>query len=67
MLRSPTTLCHPYLSCEGILIDRDEMVADMHFLVVVCIMFLNGLPTVDRPCVRHKNRVLRDGIEPKTA
>ena len=45
---------------RGILIDRDEMVAEMHLLEHVCIMFLDGLPTVNRSCVRHINRVLRE-------
>src|SRR5215469_5797634 len=31
-----------------ILIGRDEMVAEMHFLEQVCIMFLDSLPTVKR-------------------
>src|SRR5271165_386673 len=31
----------------------------MHFLERVCPMFLNGLPTVNRSCVPHINRVFR--------
>ena len=36
------------------------MVAEMHLLEHVCIIFLDGLPTVNRSCVRHQNRVLRE-------
>src|SRR5580700_445179 len=43
------------------LIDRVEMVAHMKLLEQVCIMFLGGLPTVNRSFVRHINRVLREG------
>jgi hypothetical protein len=35
------------------------MVAEMDFLEQVYIMFLEGLPTVTRPRVRHLNAVLR--------
>jgi len=45
---------------RGKLIDRDEMVAEMHFLEQVCKIFLDGLPTVNRSSVRHINRVLRE-------
>jgi hypothetical protein len=31
----------------------------MDFLEQVCIMLLNSLPSVNRACVSHKNRVLR--------
>jgi hypothetical protein len=31
----------------------------MHFLEVVCMPFLDRLATVNRPCVRHQNRVIR--------
>jgi len=36
------------------------MVAVVPLLEVVCIPFLDGLPTVHRSFVRHKNRVLRE-------
>jgi hypothetical protein len=36
-----------------------EKVAEMYFLERVCPMFLNGLPTVNRSCVRYINRVFR--------
>jgi len=36
------------------------MVVAMHFLAHICIMFLNGLPTVNWSCVIHQNRVLRE-------
>jgi hypothetical protein len=42
-----------------ILVVREDMVAEMHFLEQVCIMFLDGLPTENRTAVRHLNRVLR--------
>jgi hypothetical protein len=35
------------------------MVAEMELLEQVCIIFLDGLPTVNRSCVRHLNPVLR--------
>jgi len=44
---------------RGILIDRDEMVAEMHCLQQVCKIFLDGLPTVYRPPVRYDNCILR--------
>ena len=44
---------------RGILISRDDMVAEMNLLEQVCIMFLNGLPTINRSCVIHQNRILR--------
>jgi hypothetical protein len=34
------------------------MVAEMHFLEQVCIMFLDGFPTVNRTFIRHLNRAL---------
>jgi hypothetical protein len=43
------------------LFDRVEMVADMKLLEQICIMFLGGLPTVNRSFVRHMSRVLREG------
>src|SRR6516225_7122420 len=41
------------------LIECPEMVAEMHFLEQVCIMLLDGFPTVNRTFIRHLNRVLR--------
>jgi hypothetical protein len=46
-------------SMRGILIGCVEIVAEMNLLERVCPMFLNGLPTVNRPTIRHKNRFLR--------
>src|SRR5260221_10695531 len=34
------------------------MVAEMNLLKQVCKMFLNGIPTVNRSCVRYDNSVL---------
>jgi hypothetical protein len=45
---------------RGILIDRDDMIAEMHFLEEVCIPFLDRLPTVDWSSVGHINRILRE-------
>ena len=45
-----------------ILIEHGEMVAEMHFLEQVCLMFLDGLPTVNRTFVRHENCVLREEL-----
>src|SRR4029077_10271261 len=41
---------------RGILISRAEMVAEMKLFEHVCMIFLDGLPTVNRSCVRHLNR-----------
>jgi hypothetical protein len=54
----------PYLiasrtyNVRGILIALVEIVAEMKLLEQDCMIFLDGLPTVNRSCVRHKNRVL---------
>jgi hypothetical protein len=46
---------------SGVLIDREEMLAEMDFLEQAPIIFLDGLPTVKCFVVRrHKNRVLRE-------
>ena len=37
-----------------------DSVAEMKLFEHVCLIFLDGLPTVNRSCVRHKNRVLRE-------
>jgi hypothetical protein len=42
-----------------ILIGLVEVLAEMNLLEHVCPMFLDGLPTVNRSCVRYNNRVLR--------
>ena len=44
----------------GILIVLNEMVAVMPFLEVVYMPSPDGLPAVNRSCVRHKNRILRE-------
>src|SRR5260221_4062747 len=46
-------LVHP--SAEGSL-------AEMPLLEPICIIFLDGLPTVNRPLVRHKNPVFREEV-----
>src|SRR5258707_14856452 len=43
---------------RGILIGFSDMVAEMNLLKQVCKMFLNGIPTVNRSCVRYDNSVL---------
>jgi hypothetical protein len=47
-------------SVRGILIGLGNMVAEMHFPEHVCVMFRDGLPTVNRSLRSHKNRVLRE-------
>jgi hypothetical protein len=42
------------------LIDRDDFVAVMRLLELIRPKLLDGLPTVNRSFVRHKNRVLRE-------
>jgi len=44
---------------RGILISRAEMVAEMKLFEHVRMIFLDGIPTVNRSCVRHLNRVIR--------
>jgi hypothetical protein len=39
--------------------DIPAKVTEMNLLEQVCAMFLDGLPTVNRSCVIHQNRVLR--------
>ena len=46
---------------RGILITRFDMVAEMNLLEDICIVFLDGVSTVNRSCVIHQNRVL--GVE----
>jgi hypothetical protein len=41
---------------RGILIDRDDMVAEMQFQVSS--IFLGGVSTINRSCVRYLNRVI---------
>ena len=36
------------------------MVTEMHILEQVCKIFLDGLPTVNRSCFVHQNRVFRE-------
>jgi hypothetical protein len=45
---------------RGILIDRDEAVAQMKLLEQVCMPFLYGRSTDNRSCACHKNPVLRE-------
>src|ERR1700685_1105663 len=40
---------------RGVLIDLADMVAEMHLIEQVCIIFLECLPTINRSCVCHKN------------
>src|ERR1700730_15609151 len=47
-------------SVRGILIDRAEVVAELHLLEQIPIPFLDGPPTKNRASVLHKNRVLRE-------
>ena len=44
-----------------IMIPLAKIVAEMDLSKQVCIMFLDGLPTVNRSCVMHQNRVVRVG------
>ena len=44
---------------SGILVDLGDAVFRVPPLVQVCIVFLNGLPTNDRPLYCNKNRVAR--------
>jgi hypothetical protein len=46
---------------RGILITRFDMAAEMNLLEDICIVFLDGVSTVNRSCVIHQNRVL--GVE----
>jgi len=43
---------------RGTLIVLGDMVAGVNLREQACEMFLDGFPTVNRSCVRHKNRVL---------
>lgn len=43
-----------------ILIDRDLVVAEMHFLEPVCPKFLDSLPTESRSVLLHINPIFRE-------
>jgi hypothetical protein len=56
----PQLIASRAYNVRGILIDRDEAVAQMKLLEQVCMKFLDGRPTVNRSSVRHKNPVFRE-------
>ena len=63
--RTPCSGCpHPFTirtyNVRGILIDRDFVVAEMHFLEPVCPKLLDSLPTESRSFLLYTNRVLRE-------
>src|SRR5258708_12402488 len=57
----PNLIATRTYTVRGILIDRDKMVTEMHFLEHVCKMFLDCLPTINWALVRHLDCVL--GVE----
>src|SRR6516165_184769 len=56
---APCLIASRSYNVRGILISLVEMIAEMNLLEYVCPMFHDGLPTVNRPCIIHQNRVLR--------
>ena len=63
--RTPCSGCPQLIASRayhvrGILIDRDEAVAQMKLLEQVCMIFLDGRPTDNRSSVCHINPVLRE-------
>src|SRR5258707_3730140 len=57
----PNLIATRTYTVRGILIDREKMVTEMHFLEHVCKMFLDCLPTINWALVRHLDCVL--GVE----
>jgi hypothetical protein len=58
---APFLIASRSYNVRGILIALADMVAEMNLFEQLCIIFPDGLPTVNRSSVIHQNRVLLEG------